>query len=39
MCKPAKNYQEQLDLLKSRGLVVANEPFALHCLVHHSRAI
>lgn len=36
MSKPAKNYQEQLDLFKSRGLVVADEPFALHCLAHHN---
>lgn len=30
--KPALTYQYQLDLLKSRGLVVPDEPFALHCL-------
>jgi abortive infection bacteriophage resistance protein len=36
MSKPAKTYQEQLDLLKSRGLIVQNEPFALHCLEHHN---
>ena len=36
MSKPAKNYQEQLDLFKSRGLVVADEPAALHCLAHHN---
>ena len=34
MSKPARTYQEQLDLLKTRGLVVADEPFALHCLAH-----
>jgi abortive infection bacteriophage resistance protein len=34
--KPAKNYQEQLNILKSRGLVVTDEPFALHCLAHHN---
>jgi abortive infection bacteriophage resistance protein len=32
--KPARTYQEQLDLLKSRGLIVPDEPFALHCLAH-----
>lgn len=36
MSKPAKTYQEQLDLLKSRGLIVHNEPFAIHCLEHHN---
>lgn len=36
MSKPAKTYQEQLDLWKSRGLVVPDEPFALHCLEHHN---
>lgn len=36
MSKPAKTYREQLDLLKTRGLVVHNEPFALHCLEHHN---
>ena len=34
MSKPARTYQEQLDLLKSRGLSVPDEPFALHCLAH-----
>jgi abortive infection bacteriophage resistance protein len=34
--KDAKTYQEQIALLKSRGLVVHNEPFALHCLEHHN---
>jgi abortive infection bacteriophage resistance protein len=34
--KDAKTYQEQLDLLKARGLVVADEPAALHCLEHHN---
>jgi abortive infection bacteriophage resistance protein len=34
--KPAKTYQEQLDLLKSRGLVVPDEAFALHILEHHN---
>ncbi len=36
MSKPAKTYREQLDLLKNRGLLVNNEPFALHCLEHHN---
>ncbi len=36
MSKPAKNYLEQLDLLKARGLVVTDEPAALHCLAHHN---
>lgn len=36
MSKPAKTYREQLDLLKTRGLLVHNEPFALHCLEHHN---
>lgn len=36
MSKPAKTYQEQLDLLKSRGLVVPDEPAALHILAHHN---
>lgn len=34
--KDAKTYREQLDILKARGLVVHNEPFALHCLEHHN---
>ncbi|MBT3381438.1 MAG: Abi family protein [Lentisphaerae bacterium] len=34
--KPATTYGEQLELLKSRGLIVPDEPFALHCLQHHS---
>ena len=36
MSKPARTYQEQLDLLKSRGLIVQDESFALHCLEHHN---
>jgi abortive infection bacteriophage resistance protein len=36
MSKPAKTYQEQLDLLKSRGLTVRDEAFARHCLEHHN---
>lgn len=36
MSKPAKTYREQLDILKTRGLLVHNEPFALHCLEHHN---
>ncbi|MCC6882555.1 MAG: Abi family protein, partial [Verrucomicrobiales bacterium] len=34
--KVARTYQEQLDLLKARGLVVSDEPTALHCLEHHN---
>ncbi len=34
--KDAKTYQEQLDILKARGLVVHEEAFALHCLEHHN---
>lgn len=36
MSKPALNYQQQLNLLKSRGLQVADEAFALHVLEHHN---
>lgn len=36
MSKPAITYQQQLDLLKSRGLIVPDEPFALHILEHHN---
>lgn len=36
MSKPAKSYQEQLNIFKSRGLVVADEAFAIHCLEHHN---
>lgn len=36
MSKPALTYQEQLDLLKKRGLLVPNELFALHALAHHN---
>jgi len=34
--KSPKTYQEQLEILKARGLQVADEPFALHCLEHHN---
>lgn len=34
--KPAKTYSEQLELLKSRGLVVEDEALALHRLAHHN---
>jgi abortive infection bacteriophage resistance protein len=34
--KPAKTYREQLEILKSRGLIVINEKYALHCLEHHN---
>lgn len=36
MSKPAKTHQEQLDLWKSRGLAVPDEPLALHILAHHN---
>ena len=34
--KPAKTYVEQLQILKNRGLIVPDEPRALHCLEHHN---
>jgi hypothetical protein len=33
---PAETYQQQLNRLKSRGLIVPNESFALHILEHHN---
>ena len=36
MSKPALSYQQQLELLKSRGLVIPDEAFALHILEHHN---
>ena len=36
MSKPALIYQQQLDLLKSRGLTVPDEPLALRVLEHHN---
>lgn len=36
MTKPAKTYREQLDILKTRGLTVCDDAFALHCLEHHN---
>ncbi len=35
-CKIPQTYEQQLGILKTRGLVVADEPFALHCLEHHN---
>lgn len=35
-CKLPQTYQQQLDILKGRGLQVADEPCALHCLEHHN---
>jgi abortive infection bacteriophage resistance protein len=32
--KPACTYPQQLEILKNRGLVVDDEPFAMHCLEH-----
>jgi abortive infection bacteriophage resistance protein len=34
--KPPKTYPEQLQIMKGRGLVVADEVRALHCLKHHN---
>lgn len=34
--KPPKTYAEQLAILKGRGLIVTDEPFALHCLEHYN---
>lgn len=34
--KPPKTYPEQLAILKGRGLLVPDEPRALHCLEHHN---
>lgn len=36
MSKPAESYSVQLEILKSRGLAVDDEAFALHCLEHHN---
>ena len=36
MSKPPLTYHQQLELLKSRGLGVADEAFALHSLEHHN---
>ena len=36
MSKPPLTYRQQLDLLKTRGLQVPDEPFALHILAHHN---
>lgn len=32
--KPPKTYTEQVDLLRAKGLTVANQAFAEHCLAH-----
>ena len=34
--KPALTYDHQVQLLRSRGLVIADEPAARHCLAHHN---
>jgi abortive infection bacteriophage resistance protein len=34
--KPPTTYTEQLGILKRRGLIVTDEPRALHCLQHHN---
>ncbi len=36
MSKPALDYRDQLDQIKSRGLIIPDEPFALHVLEHHN---
>jgi len=36
MSKPAETYQQQLARLKSRGLTVGDDAFALHALEHHN---
>jgi len=32
--KPALTYEQQIELLKSRGLTILDEAFAKHCLAH-----
>lgn len=34
--KIALTYDKQVQLLRTRGLLIANEPLALHCLSHHN---
>lgn len=34
--KPPKTYSDQLQILRSRGLIVSDEARALHCLEHHN---
>lgn len=34
--KPPRTYEEQLSILESRGLVVPDKAFALHCLEHYN---
>jgi len=34
--KPALTYEQQVQLLRSRGLVIADETAARHCLAHHN---
>ena len=34
--KPALTYDQQIHLLRSRGLLVADEPMARRCLTHHN---
>jgi len=36
MSKPAATLSDQLQIFKSRGLLVPDESFALHCLEHHN---
>lgn len=34
--KPATDYSGQIAILASRGLVIADSAFAMHCLAHHN---
>ena len=34
--KPPRTYEEQLTILETRGLVVSDRAFALHCLEHYN---
>lgn len=36
MSKPALNYNGQLNQWRTRGLIITDEEFALHCLAHHN---
>lgn len=36
MSKPAKTYEQQIDVLVERGLFVDDRAFAEHCFVHHN---
>ena len=34
--KLARTHTEQLSIMKARGLAIADEPFAIHCLTHYN---